>query len=129
YLLSVHFDPAVVGGVRKSPWPAGEPWIVFEGGGGAYNSDPAIAALVAAVGGKINHYGGLSQPVRPLVHYGQAALYNTPYHGPNTTLADVVLIAADAVASQKTFEKIYVLGGLGAGGEAYEIFPNFTRCT
>ena len=41
YLLSVHFDPAVVGGDRRKPWPTGEPWIVMEGAGGSYNPDPA----------------------------------------------------------------------------------------
>ena len=129
YLLSVHFDPAMVRGDRKKPWPAGEQWIVFEAAGGSYNSDPAIAALVAAVDEKIKRYGGLSHPVRLLVYYGQAALYNTPYHGPNTELVDVAMIAARAVVTQTTFEKIYVLGGLRDGGEAYEIFPGLTRCT
>ena len=128
YLLSVHFDPAVVGD-RKRSWPVGEPWIIMEGAGGSYNSEPAIEALVAAVKEKIRHYGGLSRPVRLLVHYGQAALYNTPYHGPNTELADVAMIATRAVARQTTFEKIYVLGPLRDDGEAYEIFPACTRCT
>ena len=78
---------------------------------------------------KVKRYGGLSHPVRLLVYYGQAALYNTPYHGPNTELVDVAMIAARAVVTQTTFEKIYVLGGLRDGGEAYEIFPGLTRCT
>lgn len=125
----MHLDPAVVGGDRKGPWPAGEPYIVVEGGGGSYTSDPAIAALVTVVEEKIKRYGGLSRPVRLLVHYGQAALYNTPYHGPNTELADVAMIAAHAVAAQTTFERIYVLGGVRDGVEAYEIFPACTRCT
>ncbi len=129
YLLSVHFDPAVVRGDRKKPWPAGVPWIDCADAGGSYSPDPAIEALVAAVKEKIKHYGRLSRPVRLLVHYGQAALYNTPYHGPDTEFADVALIAARAVASQRTFEKIYVLGGLRDGGEAYEIFPEWVRCT
>jgi len=129
YLLSVHFDPVVVGGDRKKPWPAGEPWIVFEGAGGSYNSDPAIAALVSVVEEKVKHYGGLTRPVRLLVHYGQAALYNTPYHGPNTELADIAMITARAVAAQTIFERIYVLSGLMDGAEAYEIFPACTRCT
>jgi len=38
------------------------------------------------------------------------------------------MIAARTVATQTTVERIYVLGGLRDGGEAYEIFPACTRC-
>jgi hypothetical protein len=101
---------------------------VIEGAGGSYDSDPAIAALLATVDEKITHYGGLSPPVRLLVHYGHHALYNTPSHGPNTERTDVAMSAARTVATQTTFERIYVPGGLRDSGEAYEIFPACTGC-
>ena len=124
YLASVHFHPR-----HRRARPDGVDWIVMEQWGGAF--DPAVArnALVDAIRRKVDHYGPFSEPIRLLVYYGQATLYNTPYRGADLReFHEVAEFAAQAVRSQNRFERIYLLNALEPGLQALEIFPDLAEC-
>ena len=78
----------------------------------------------------MGRYGGLTTPARLLVYYGRAFAYNTPYWGVETReFRDVATAAAEVVANQTCFERIYLLKALEPGLEVFEIFPNVVKCT
>lgn len=88
-----------------------------------------ITALVAILEGKIRHYGAFAEPVRLIVYYGRAILYNTPYFGVKVReFRDVAELAARAVQGQTRFERIYLLNALTPGLQAFEIFPALVEC-
>lgn len=125
----VIYPPSAV----TEPLPArrrdGFPWISIASGK-FYRPEWATDALKKAMQAKIARYGPLSIPPRLLVHYGQAAVYNTPFTGPGIhEFEDVARVAAQMVAEQEFFEKIYLLSVLEPAPEAYEVFPVFSRCT
>jgi len=108
--------------------PAGM-WIVTDLDGGSYSPGAALDALVSLIHSKIELYRRFRSPVRLLVHYGQAFVYNTPYRGAEVRMfADVAGRAAQSIAGQTCFERIYLLKALEPGLEAFEIFPGLARC-
>ncbi|MBI3636196.1 MAG: hypothetical protein HY216_08280 [Candidatus Rokubacteria bacterium] len=82
YLDHVQFFPAVIAGKRQAKRPAEMSWI-FAPRFPAASYSPAVArdALLSILREKIGHYGGIGSSVRLIVHYGRAAIYNTPYFG------------------------------------------------
>lgn len=129
YLRSVVFDPLVVRGQAR-PWPSGQPWVFTELRGGSYSPETALRALAGILEQKIRRYGRFSRPTRLLIYYGKAVAYNTPYLGVETReFVDVAALAAQAVRGQDSFEKVYLLNALEPGLEAYEIYPECTRCS
>jgi hypothetical protein len=129
YLASASFYPRVVGGRDRGARPVGVDWIVSEQWGGAFDSSVARNALVAAIQQKVDHYGPFREPIRLLVYYGQAILYNTPYLGVDLReFHQVAELAAQAIRSQGRFERIYLLNALEPGLQAFEIFPELAKC-
>jgi hypothetical protein len=58
---------------------------------------------------KILHYGRFTRPTQLVIYYGRAAAYNTPYVGVQTRgFANMAALATTAVASQASFDKIYL---------------------
>jgi hypothetical protein len=50
---------------------------------------------------KLAHYGGTASGAWLVVHYGRAALYNTPFHGlAITTFEDVARVASKELAGK-----------------------------
>ncbi len=130
YLVSVHFEPCVVGGKRRK-WPFDQPWIVFEGRGGAYDPNDAVAALARVIKDKAVHYGTFGEKdVRLIVFYNQAILYNTPFQGlANRTFADVAAIAARILGNiDVPFTKVYLLKAPDPDPEAFEVYPGLRQC-
>ena len=113
YVSSATFLPFDTGDGRKK-WPARQRWVSCSMHGTWYSPDTALRTLVERVQSKIDHYGGLSVPVRLIIYYAaKGVLYNTRWHGPSTkTFFDVAERAANAVAHQNRFEKIYLLKAL-----------------
>jgi hypothetical protein len=129
YLRSIVFDPLVVRG-RTCPWPPSQPWIFTELRGGSYTPETALRALAGILEHKIGRYRRLTRTTRLLIYYGKAVAYNTPYLGVDTReFADVAALAAQVVRGQDSFERIYLLKALEPGLEAYEIYPDCTRCS
>ncbi len=129
YISTMVFEPMTVAGRRREKRPTGIPWIFIEPPGGSYSPDTALSALEGILRSKIERYGGLSRPVRLLVHYGKAVAYNTPWYGVHfREFRDVAVGAAQVVKSQSVYEKIYLLFALEPGLEAYEIWPNVAKC-
>jgi len=127
YLAAVHFEPLVVGGHAR-PWPGGN-WIFNELPGGSYSPDSALEALRGILEQKIGHYAGFSPPTRLIVYYNKAVAYNTPYLGVEIReFADIAALAAQMVATQRVFEKIYLLNALDAGLAVYELYPGCVLC-
>jgi len=129
YLARIILYPLVIARQKQERRPAGIPWIFAELPVGSYSPNNALAALASILHSKINHYGGLSRPVRLLVYYGRAVAYNTPWHGLEFhDFQDVAEAAANVVGTQSRFDKIYLLSALEPGLEAFEIFPQFLKC-
>jgi cytolysin (calcineurin-like family phosphatase) len=124
----VWFLPWELGKERKGH-VASQQWISASSHGGAYSPTAVLDKLMERLQAKIKHYGGLSRPVRLLVHYGKAVVYNTPWYGPSCrTFCDVAEAAAGTVANQSCFQMIYLLNAIEPGLEAYEIFPALMKC-
>ena len=131
YLESVHFLPLRVGNKVEERWPADQPWIFFRSWGGSYSSDSAVNALDGIIRKKQNHYGKQTcRPVRLLIYYGKAVLYNTPFLGINIrTFKDVAAIAAAELAGkQLVFERVYLFQALEPDLQAFEIYPKLAPC-
>ena len=132
FLRSVHFSPSQIGNKAVEPWPAGQPWIFFKLWGGPYSSMTALNALLEAIEKKQNHYGNQStRPMRLLIYYDKAVLYNTPYLDVDVRgFADVAKFAANALTkTQMIFEKIYLFHALEPDLQAFEIYPTLLKCS
>lgn len=129
YLSRIVFESLVVAGARREKWTPEVPWIFVEPPGGAYRPETALAALAEILHAKIGHYGGLAKPVRLLVYYGQAVMYNDPWQGGELReFADVAEAAVRVVEHQRKFEKIYLLSALEPGLTTFEIYPRLAEC-
>jgi hypothetical protein len=129
YLSRIVFEPLVVAGRQRERRPKGLSWIFAKLPVRSYSPDTALDALGSILLSKIDHYGGLSRPVRLLVYYGKAIAYNTPWHGLDfREFRDVAEAAASIVGGQSRFENIYLLSALQPGLEAFEIFPQLVKC-
>jgi len=128
YVSHVNFYPMKIDGVREEQIDC-MPWINVSSPGGSYSSDTALSALESILEAKIRAYGRIRRRPWLLVYYGAAAAYNTPWYGfKYRTFCDVAAAAARVVASQSTFENIFLLKALEPELEAYEIFPVFSKC-
>ncbi len=128
YVVKIIFDPILASDdLRK--YPSGIPWIDISMPCFSYSSDSAIEALESILQAKLASYGGLHPQPRLLVYYGSAVAYNTPWYDIKfRKFVDVAEKAAQLVADQSSFERIYLLKALEPGLEAYEVSPNFARC-
>lgn len=127
YVRQVVFYPRDKSGIWGKN--QGVPWINVSSPCSSYSPDTAFDALNAVLQAKLTAYGGLNRPPRLLVYYSAAVAYNTPWYGINyRNFSDVAKKAAQMVASQQGFEKIYLLKALESVLEAFEVFPTFTKC-
>lgn len=107
-------------------------WIEVEGWGGAYNPLTAVEALRKIVVKKAGRYGGLQGvDARLLLHYDEAILYNSPYHGSDVALEDFAQLAGywlrlDFPDLSATFQEVYLLHT--AERRAFQVFPAIYMC-
>lgn len=137
YLAQVWFVPLSAGGTKKKLRPPEIPWIDIEGRGGSYSAEFAREALRKIIRKKLKKYGGsFGHPVNLLIHYGtDGFIYNTPFIDSTTSSFErAANLASTGGKDSDTerrlpFEKVYLCNTIQSELEAYEIFPQFLRCT
>jgi hypothetical protein len=99
------------------PWGEGIPWITFPMRGGAFSQETMLKPLRDLVSAKIDHYkvDGYDH-LSLLIHYDQAALYNSPVETPLHSFEDAVKHVTDYVDGDLgPFQSIYLFIWLNAG--------------
>lgn len=111
-------------------------WLTFELPGGSYDPADALKTLLRTLQDKVAHYGPVRIPLNLILHYSNAYLDNTPYHGIGTaTFEDVAKKISEKpyhtqiAINRNQFGHIFLLNELGTRPEAFCVYPEFDRCT
>lgn len=124
--------PVLVRYLRKVRFRRGEaarlsrPAVSVMGFAGSFREEDAVAQLISCIEKKMRSYHWpTGQDVRLLVFYDEGWIHNSPIYAPlvrNAVIAAEYLRGADV-----PFSRVYLI--FGRSGEAYEIHPDFKRCT
>jgi len=102
------------------------PAVSVMGFADSFREEDAVAPLRSCIENKMrNYHWPTGQDVRLLVFYDEGWIHNSPIYAP---LVRNAVIAAEYLRGVDVpFSRVYLI--FGRSGEAYEVHPDFKRCT
>jgi hypothetical protein len=119
-----HYLPRVI--LRRPEASFSGPAVSVVGFANSFGEEDAVAQLMSRIKKKMRAYAWpTGEDIRLLVFYDQAWRHNSPAYDPFSDNAEIAARKLCEVAVP--FKSIYLI--FGRTGQAYEIYPDFKRCT